>query len=65
MQRLFGLTLVTTDVDQTHAVLAETTKAPWPAVQPGRRMTVVRHKEHVRRHPALLVLLGYIMTDCL
>lgn len=44
--RLFGLTLVTEDVDQTHKVLKSTTKPPWPAVQPGRRMTVVRHADH-------------------
>lgn len=43
---LFGLTLVTKDVDHTHKVLSSTTKPPWPAVQPGRRMTVVRHSDH-------------------
>jgi len=43
---IWGLTLVTGDVDQTHAFLDKTTKAPWPAVQPGRRMTVVDHKAH-------------------
>lgn len=43
---LFGLTLVTEDVDHTHKVLGSTTKPPWPAVQPGRRMTVVRHSDH-------------------
>jgi hypothetical protein len=44
--RLFGLTLVTEDVDHTHRFLPESTKPPWPAVQPGRRMTVVQHAKH-------------------
>lgn len=43
---LWGLTLVTHDVDATHAQLPTSTKEPWPAVQPGRRMTVLRHQEH-------------------
>ena len=41
-----GLTLVTADVDATHAALPATTKPPWDAVQPGRRMTVLRHEAH-------------------
>ena len=43
---LAGLTLVTADVDATHAALSESTKPPWDAVQPGRRMTVVKHALH-------------------
>jgi hypothetical protein len=43
---LWGLTLVTNDVDLTHDYLSKTTNPPWAAVQPGRRMTVVKHKEH-------------------
>ena len=43
---LAGLTLVTTDVDATHAALSDSTKPPWDAVQPGRRMTVVKHAVH-------------------
>lgn len=43
---IWGLTLVTGDVDKTHASLEKTTKAPWPAVQPGRRMTVLDNKAH-------------------
>ena len=43
---LWGLTLVTSDVDRTHAQLPQSTKAPWDAVQPGRRMTVLKHSHH-------------------
>lgn len=39
---LWGLTLVTSDVDHTHRFLPTHTKAPWPAVQPGRTMTVLK-----------------------
>ena len=40
--RLWGLTLVTRDIDHTHAYLKDSTKPPWPAVQPGRRITVLK-----------------------
>ena len=43
---LWGLTLVTADVDKAHALLQSSTKAPWPAVQPGRRMTVLQGHKH-------------------
>lgn len=46
LPRLFGLTLVTVDVDKSHQLLAKTTREPWPAVQPGQRMTVVQHAKH-------------------
>lgn len=39
---LWGLTLVTRDVSHTHAYLRHSTKIPWPAVQPGRRITVLK-----------------------
>jgi hypothetical protein len=43
---LWGLTLVCEDIDATHAALPESTKAPWDAVQKGRRMTVLQGKPH-------------------
>eukprot|EP00427_Karlodinium_veneficum_P023331 CAMPEP_0169119128 /NCGR_PEP_ID=MMETSP1015-20121227/31380_1 /TAXON_ID=342587 /ORGANISM="Karlodinium micrum, Strain CCMP2283" /LENGTH=236 /DNA_ID=CAMNT_0009181965 /DNA_START=46 /DNA_END=753 /DNA_ORIENTATION=+ len=44
--RIWGLTFVCGDIDVTHGFLRETTKAPWNAVQKGRRMTVLQHKKH-------------------
>lgn len=43
---LWGLTLVSADVDATHRVLSESTRPPWSAVQPGRRMTVLNGAKH-------------------
>eukprot|EP00658_Telonema_sp_P-2_P075102 TRINITY_DN644_c0_g2_i1.p1 TRINITY_DN644_c0_g2~~TRINITY_DN644_c0_g2_i1.p1 ORF type:complete len:238 (-),score=43.44 TRINITY_DN644_c0_g2_i1:391-1104(-) len=40
---LKGLTLVTSDVDTTHQFFGEYVKPPWDAVQPGRRMTVLKN----------------------
>merc|ERR1719174_188760 len=39
---LWGLTLVTHDIAHTHAYLPKSTKPPWPAVQPGRHITVLK-----------------------
>jgi len=44
--QVWGFTLVTKDVDMTHHQLPDTTKKPWPAVQPGRQMTVLKHAQH-------------------
>lgn len=41
---LWGLTLVTRDIEHTHAYLKHSTKPPWPAVQPGRQITVLKSK---------------------
>lgn len=38
--------MVCDDIDATHAALPESTKAPWDAVQKGRRMTVLQGKNH-------------------
>jgi hypothetical protein len=37
---------VSEDIDATHAALAETTKPPWDAVQPGRRITTLWGAKH-------------------
>ena len=39
---LWGLTLVSKDVDATHVFLSASTKKPWPAVQPGLTLTPTR-----------------------
>eukprot|EP00040_Diaphanoeca_grandis_P021615 m.115344 g.115344 ORF g.115344 m.115344 type:complete len:267 (+) comp28416_c0_seq1:106-906(+) len=43
---LWGITVTANDVDHTHAVLPKTTKEPWDAVQPGRRITVLASGAH-------------------
>ena len=43
---LWGLTLVSNDINKTHVFLKQSTKPPWDAVQPGRKMTVLNGKVH-------------------
>mmetsp|Transcript_18613 Transcript_18613/g.26969 ORF Transcript_18613/g.26969 Transcript_18613/m.26969 type:complete len:251 (-) Transcript_18613:770-1522(-) len=38
---IIGLTFSCRDIDATHAYLKDCTKAPWEAIQPGRRITTV------------------------
>lgn len=42
---LWGITYVTADIDATAEFFGEHTAAVKPAVQPGRRITTVRHRE--------------------
>ena len=42
---LWGITYVTADIDATAAFFGERTAPVKPAVQPGRRITTVRHRE--------------------
>lgn len=42
----FGITFVCEDLDATHRHLADTTKPPWKAVQPGRRLTTLKGETH-------------------
>lgn len=44
--RVSGIIFVTADVDSTHACLAGSTKPPWAAAQPGRRLTALQGEEH-------------------
>jgi len=43
---VWGITFVCDDLDACHRRLPSTTKPPWEAVQPGRRITVLNGKEH-------------------
>jgi hypothetical protein len=42
---LWGITYVVTDIDATAAFFGDRTTAPKAAVQPGRRITTVRHRD--------------------
>jgi hypothetical protein len=39
--KIWGITFSCRDIDETHAFLGPYTKTPWPAVQPGRRITTL------------------------
>ena len=39
--KIWGITFSCSDIDQTHALLLACTKPPYPALQAGRRMTVL------------------------
>eukprot|EP00933_Yihiella_yeosuensis_P006373 TRINITY_DN111069_c0_g1_i1.p1 TRINITY_DN111069_c0_g1~~TRINITY_DN111069_c0_g1_i1.p1 ORF type:complete len:277 (-),score=45.59 TRINITY_DN111069_c0_g1_i1:102-932(-) len=41
--QLWGLTFTTKDIDGTHRLLEKSTKPPWKAVQPGRRITTLQN----------------------
>ena len=42
LSRIWGITFVTRDLDSTHAFLRDCTKAPWDAIQPGRKITTLK-----------------------
>eukprot|EP01062_Namystynia_karyoxenos_P062281 TRINITY_DN55192_c0_g1_i1.p1 TRINITY_DN55192_c0_g1~~TRINITY_DN55192_c0_g1_i1.p1 ORF type:complete len:233 (+),score=75.95 TRINITY_DN55192_c0_g1_i1:83-781(+) len=44
--RLWGVMLVSPDLDAFCRALPQSTKPPWTAVQPGRRITTLRGKHH-------------------
>lgn len=43
--RLWGIALVADDLDRCHAHLGESSSAPRAAVQPGRRILALRHRD--------------------
>mmetsp|Transcript_75561 Transcript_75561/g.238900 ORF Transcript_75561/g.238900 Transcript_75561/m.238900 type:complete len:258 (-) Transcript_75561:191-964(-) len=60
---IWGLTFVSGDLDKTHAVLPKHTKPPWKAVQPGRRITTLRHGGELGVSLALAFMSPHVRED--